>query len=408
MTALDIFGAAFARDPYRPYRVMRDVHPLYFDDATKAYVLSRYDDVRAALRNPDFTTGSYAAQIEPLLGVTVVQREGRDHARERRLLAGPFRADLFEARFRRPLEGLAERLIEGFRRDGGVELMGGFVTAFAVEALALVVGLPRSGLDRFRSWYTALLQFGVNLAGDPAVAQAGLAAGRELEAYLRPLLASRAGTEPGLLSLLSQVETDGTRLTEDEIVRSAMLMIFAGGETVEKTLATFVRNLVAHPDQMQWLRADRSLMDRALAESLRYTAPTHMVPRRTRAEVSVSGGVIPRDAEVLCFLGAANRDERRFANPDRFDMFRPDQDPGRAFTGLADHMSFGTGRHFCLGAAMAKLEVEVAVNRLLDAMPGLRFADGAVPPDEGLFLRGPRHLHVRFEPELQAQAALTQ
>lgn len=398
MTSPDIFSPEFARDPYPFYRIMREEYPLYLHPVSNAYILSRYDDVREALTNPEFTTRSYAAQIEPILGVTIVQLDGRDHARQRRLLAAPFRADRFQSEFGPAITALADRLIAGFKDRGEVEFIGEFISPFSVGVLAAVVGLPQSEIDRFREWYTALLRFGVNLIGDPDVTAAGFAARDELDAYLRPLVAERRRSAgPGLLSMLAHVEVEGQQLSDDEIVRFGMLMIFAGGETVEKTLATFVRNLVAHPEQLSALQADRGLINRALAESLRYTAPTHMIPRKTRADLAVTGGIIPAEAEVICFLGSANRDDRKFADPDKYDMQRTDLDAERAFTSAANHLAFGGGRHFCLGAMMAKTEVEIAVNRLLDATAGLRFAGGP-PADEGLFLRGPRNLHLEFGP----------
>jgi cytochrome P450 len=399
MTAPDIFSPDFARDPYPQYRIMRDEFPLYLHGGANAYVLSRYEDVRHALTDPEFTTRSYAAQIEPLLGVTVVQLDGTDHARQRRLLAAPFRPDRFRAAFAPAIGDLADRLIEGFASRGSVELVSEFITPFSVSALAAVVGLPYSDLHLFRRWYSALLRFGVNLIGDPEVTRAGFAAKDELSAYLRPLVEERRKSPgPGLLSMLAEAEVEGQRLTDDEIVHFAMLMIFAGGETVEKTLGTFVRNLVAHPEQLAALRNDWSLFDRALAESLRFTAPTHMVPRKTRTEVTVSGGTIPAESEVICFLGSANRDERRFTDPEVFNMFRDDLDPESAFNSAARHAAFGMGRHFCLGAMMARIEVEIAVKGLLDSARELRFADGAPPPDGGLFLRGPAALNFEFQP----------
>jgi pulcherriminic acid synthase len=269
-----------------------------------------------------------------------------------------------------------------------VELVQEFITPFSVGALATVVGLPESDLGRFRSWYTALLRFGVNLIGDPEVTRAGFAARDELNAYLRPLIVERrrsAGS--GFLSMLINAEVEGQRLSDDEIVGFAMLMIFAGGETVEKTLATFVRNLIAHPEQLAALQAESTLFDRALAESLRFTAPTHMVPRRTRSEVALSGGTIPAEAEVICFLASANRDERRFTAPDKFDIFRNDLNVASAFNSAAEHAAFGMGRHFCLGAMMAKIEIEIAVERLLRSENRVSFADAAPPADQGLFLR---------------------
>jgi pulcherriminic acid synthase len=215
----------------------------------------------------------------------------------------------------------------------------------------------------------------------------------------------RRSAEAGFLSILASAEVDGQRLTDDEIVHFAMLMIFAGGETVERTLGTFVRNLVAHPAQLAELQQDWTLFDRALAESLRFTAPTHMIPRRTRSEVTVSGGNIPAEAEVICFLASANRDERRFANSDVFDIHRTDLDPESAFHSTAVHAAFGMGRHFCLGAMMAKIEVEIAVRRLLGRAVTVRFANGAAPADEGLFLRGPATVPLRFAPATFAQSA---
>ena len=218
-----------------------------------------------------------------------------------------------------------------------------------VRIMAGLLGLPAHDRDRFRAWYTALIQGALNLTGDPAVAAAANIARDELDAYLRPLITARRES-PGsdLISTLATTTVEGDRLTDEQIVRFAMLMVFAGGETTEKGLSTTLRNLLAHPDALAAVRQDRSLMPRAIAESFRYTAPTHMVPRQTREEIEVSGGMLPAGAEVMCFLGSANRDERRFADPDRFDLHRPEADPDRAFTGQAAHLAFGGGRHFCL------------------------------------------------------------
>jgi pulcherriminic acid synthase len=329
----------------------------------------------------------------------VVQLDGSEHARQRRLLGAPFRADRFLSVYGAAIGEVADGVLEGLTRREEVELVRDFITPYSVAALATVVGLPKSDLRLFRSWYTALLRFGVNLIGDPEVTRAGFAARDELSTYLLPLIVQRRqSAEPGFLSTLANAEADGQRLSDDEIVHFAMLMIFAGGETVERTLGTFVRNLVAHPAQLVELQQDWTLFDRALAESLRFTAPTHMIPRRTRSEVTVSGGNIPCEAEVICFLASANRDERRFANSDRFDMHRADLDPENAFHSTAGHAAFGMGRHFCLGAMMAKIEVEIAVKRLLERGVSMSFANGAAPADEGLFLRGPAMLQLRFAP----------
>jgi cytochrome P450 len=400
MSAPDIFSPEFARDPYPHYRTMRDEYPLCFHQGAGAYILSRYQDVELALRNPVFTTRSYERQIEPLLGRTIVQLDGKEHAGQRQLLGPTFHAGNIREKFLGLIEETARTLIDGFRERGEVELVGEFVAAFPVGILAGLLGLPPAEKGRFRTWYTALLRFGLNLTGDPEVTRAGFQAREELDAYLRPLIRARRG-RPGddLLSMLAGIEAEGQRLGDDEIIRFGMLMIFAGGETTEKTLATCFRNLVSHPEQLAAVCADRGLIERAIAESIRYTAPTHMVPRRTSAAVEVSGGTIPAEAEVLCFLGAANRDERHYERPDVFDLHRREVDPARAFSpGAANHLAFGAGRHFCLGAMLSKYEVQTAIQQLLDAMPDVRYADGEAPPDVGLFLRGPKEMRLRFTP----------
>jgi pulcherriminic acid synthase len=405
MSPPDIFSPEFARDPYPQYQAMRDEHPLYFHQGARAYILSRYQDVDLALKNPVFTTRSYAQQIEPLLGRTIVQLDGKEHSAQRNLIGPSLQAGNIRQKFLGLIEGTARALIDGFRQRGQVELVGEFVAAFPVGILAGLLGLPPSEKGRFRTWYTSLLRFGLNLTGDPEVARAGFQARDELEAYLRPLIHQRR-VDPGddLLSMLAGVEVEGQRLGDDEISRFGMLMIFAGGETTEKTLATCVRNLVSHPEQLAAVRADRGLVERAIAESIRYTAPTHMVPRRTSAAVEVSGGTIPAESEVLCFLGSANRDPRHYDRPEVFDIHRPEVDPARAFTGAANHLAFGAGRHFCLGATLSKFEVQAAIQQLLDAMRDIRYLDGTAPPDVGLFLRGPKEMHLRFTPAPAASA----
>jgi pulcherriminic acid synthase len=395
----DIFAPEFAVDPYPHYRRMRDTYPLYFHAPTRAWILSRYDDVRLALTNPAFTTKSYAAQTEPLLGRTLIQLDGREHALQRGLLTPSFSAVSVRERFSRLIGDTIEGLTGAVASCGTADLVGDLVAHLPVRVMAGLLGLPADDRDQFRAWYTALIQGALNLTGDPAVAATANAARDDLDAYLRPLVAARR-ENPGsdLISNLATTTVDGDRLTDEQIVRFAMLMVFAAGETTEKGLSTTLRNLLAHPDALAAVRQDRSLLPRAIAESFRYTAPTHMVPRQTREEVEVSGGLLPAGAEVMCFLGSANRDERRFADPDRFDLHRPEADPERAFTGQAVHLAFGGGRHFCLGAVLSRFEIEVALGHILDQLPDLRLAGDTPPPDVGLFLRGPATLHVRFAP----------
>jgi pulcherriminic acid synthase len=178
-------------------------------------------------------------------------------------------------------------------------------------------------------------------------------------------------------------------------------MLFgAGGDTVDQALANLWKDLLDRPEALEELRGDRSLLARAMAEGLRFSPPIHLLLRTTDAEVEVSGGVIPKDALVAACIGAANRDPRQFKDPDRFDLHRADLDLERAFAPSANHAAFGGGRHFCLGSVLAKVEMEVATNLLLDTMPDVRYVDGQSPPEVGLLFRSPRTMPVRFTPQL--------
>ena len=399
-TPPSIFSPEFFNDPYPLYRSMRDDYPLYFDLQAKAWILSRYEDVKSALQNPAFTTRSYATQTEPLLGKTIIQLDGKEHTRQRNLIAASFSATNVQTRYEALIRKTVDSLIEGFSHRGEAELIGEFVTQFPVRIMAGILGLPAEDLEQFRVWYLALIRGALNISGDPVIAQAGEQSRDQLDKYLRMIIAQRRqAPKEDMISGLVSAELDGERLSEDEIVRFGMLMVFAAGETTEKALATTMRNLIAHPDQLAQVRTNRHLIQNSISESLRFTAPTHMVPRKTNAAIEVSGGTIPAEAEVMCFLGAANRDERQFKEPDTFNIFRPEHDISLTSAAQGMHLAFGAGRHFCPGAMLSKLELAISLNRLLDTLENLQFAAGETPDDQGLFLRGPTQLKITFTPK---------
>lgn len=262
-----------------------------------------------------------------------------------------------------------------------------------------MLGLDRGDHQRFHGWYTNVIAFLGNLAGDPAVTAAGERTRQEFAEYMIPVI-QRRREDPGddLLSALCAAEVDGVRMSDEDIKAFCSLLLAAGGETTDKAIASVFANLLAHPEQLDAVRRDRSLIDRAFAETLRYTPPVHMIMRQTAGEVELSGGTVPAGATVTCLIGSANRDESRYDDPDRFDLFRDDLTSTTAFSAAADHLAFALGRHFCVGALLARAEVETGVNQLLDAMPELRLADGFSPAEEGVFTRGPASLRVRFAP----------
>ncbi|WP_330315829.1 cytochrome P450 [Streptomyces platensis] len=396
----DILSPHFAADPYPAYRVLREHYPVFHDPGTDSFLLSRYEDVSRAFRDPVFTSDNYEWQLEPAHGGrTLPQMSGREHSVRRALVAPAFRGRELREKFLPVIERNARELIDTFRDAEETDLVARFATRFPINVIVDMLGLDGADHDRFHDWYGSVVGFLANLAQDPEIAEAGRRAGRELADYLLPVIHERRAA-PGddLLSTLCTAEVEGTRMNDQDITAFVSLLLSAGGETTDKALAALFRNLLSHPDQLAAVRADRSLIPAAFAETLRYTPPVQMIMRQTAAEVPLSGGTIPAGATVTCLIGSANRDERHYTAPDTFHVLRDDLTPTTAFSAAAQHVAFGLGRHFCVGALLARAEVEIAVNQLLDAFPAMDFADGAPPTDAGVFTRGPEQLRVRLVP----------
>lgn len=399
MPAPDFLSEDYLRDPYAHHKMMRDDHPLYFHEPTKSWVISRYEDVVRAFKEPAFSNSVYEWQLKDVYpDRTIVQMDGQVHAAHRNIVAPSLREHDIRSRSMAVLHENARRLIDRFRQRGEVDLVAEFTTQYPINVTIDLLGLSRSDCEKIHGWYQALVRLVTNLEQNPQIREEGVRARKELCEYLLPLIrARRVHPEPDLLSAMATAVVDGERLKDTEVQAFVGLMLVGGGETLDNALGLLFKNLLRHPHVLDELRADRSLVAKVFAESLRYTPPVHMVMRVTVEAAQVSGGTIPPGSLVACMIAAANRDERQFRAPERFDIHREDLDVARSFTAATKQLAFGSGRHFCAGAALAKLEVEVAVNQLLDAMHDLRHATSE-PQDYGYFIRGPRTLPLRFIP----------
>ncbi|MYX15180.1 cytochrome P450 [Streptomyces sp. SID8374] len=399
--APDILSPEFEANPYQAYRLMRDAFPLFKHEATGSYVISRYEDVEYVFkdRKAEFTTENYDWQIEPVHGRTILQLSGGEHATRRALVAPAFRGSDLREKFLPVIERNSRELIDGFRASGSVDLVADYASRFPVNVIADMLGLDTADYARFHGWYTAVIAFLGNLSGDPEVAEAGERTRVEFAEYMLPIIRDRR-ENPGddLLSTLCTAEVDGVRMSDEDVKAFCSLLLAAGGETTDKAIAGIFANLLLHPGQLEAVRADHALIPQAFAETLRFTPPVHMIMRQAATDVELSGGTVPAGATVTCLIGAANRDGSRYRDPDTFDIFRTDLTTTTAFSAAADHLAFALGRHFCVGALLAKAEVEIGVGHLLTAMPDLRLADGFDPVEHGVFTRGPKGLPLRFTP----------
>lgn len=397
MASTDILSEECLKDPTETWRSLREDAPLHFHEGLKSYILSRYDDVELAFKDRRFTSENYSWQLEPVHGRTILQMDGREHSIHRGLVTPAFRGSELTERFVPVMERNAQDLLDAFRDSGEVDLVSQFTTRYPINVIVDMLGLPKSDFALFHRWYSAIMGFLSNLTQDPDVAARGLQAKQELQDYMLPIIAERrANPSDDLLSTLCTAEIDGERMSDVDIKAFVSLLLVAGGETTDKALANLFVNLIQNPAQMAMVRADRSLVANAFAETLRHSPPVQMIMRQPNEDVEVSGGTIPAGATVTCLIAAANRDPRRYAEPDRFDITRDDLDFGKAFAAAANHTGFAFGRHFCVGAMLAKWEVVTAVNLLLDAMDDIEMVEPA--PSTGLFTRAPESLKLRFTP----------
>ena len=333
--------------------------------------------------NVRFSSAANAMTIGQVMGRTILEMDPPGHQRHRALVARAFRARVLDQWSDTIIGATIGELIDGFAGDGQADLIPQLTFPFPVRVIARILGLPEADWPRFLRLSTQLIAVMRNWEG-------AMAASRELRGYFGEIIADRRkDTRDDLVSQLIEAEVDGRRLSDDEIYPFLLLLLPAGAETTYRSSSNLLFGLLSHQDQLDAVRADRGLVPQAIEEALRWENPLLTVARTATEEVELGGVHIPAGGFVAVSLGAANRDPERYAEPDAFDIFRS----------AAPHMSFGDGAHKCLGMHLARLEMRVLLNAVLDRLPGLRLDPGADDPHiHGLIFRSPPNLPVRFDP----------
>jgi len=364
------FDPEVMQDPYPYYAEMRERAPLLWNDPLQAFIVTRYEDVAHVLKNPPlFSSASLRLGGQPIDVVgtilgrpsvpALVNTDPPLHTRMRSIVSRVFTPKQISALEPRVRE-LSRRLVAEMTTQEEFDFMEGLATPLPVIIIAEMLGIEPARRRDFKRWSDTLISL-ASAAGPGPDAQRD---GQEMHAYMTRIAEERRlAPQEDLISLLVQ-GGEGQTLSSEEINAFALLLMLAGNETTTNLLGNAVHALLRSPEQFEWLTKNPSACGAAIEEALRYESPVVSVMRRTTREVELSGGKVPADTMLILVLSSANRDPRKFPEPDRFDIQRDAQ-------GV---MSFGHGIHFCLGAPLARLEAPTALGELIERAPRLRFA----------------------------------
>ena len=366
-------------DPYRVLAALRAQSPVH-KNTDGTFVLTCYADIVQTYRDPMIWSSDKRATFKPKFGNTplfehhtnsIVFIDPPDHTRIRRLFQSAFTRKALAA-FVPRITSLVDEYLNRLEDQGQMEVVEEFSFRLPIEVVCDLLGVPRQDREFIRGWANAILT-----ALEPTLIQKQLDDGNQavvdFKQYLRDLIAYRRAhpndaQDTEVLTILADAEADGKRLTEIELLHQCIFMLNAGHETSTNMITHGIHEMLLNPDQIDRLSENPDLIEPMVEEVLRYQAPIQINNRRANSDQILSGVTIPADTTVHMMINAANRDPAQFSNPDRFDITRR---PNR-------HLSFGLGVHICAGNALARVEAQIAFQRLFRRFPKLALTIPAV------------------------------
>lgn len=390
--AFDDVVSGDVRDPYTELARLRreepvqriDISGMPHEESKPVFMVYRHEDVIKMLRdNETFSSSIIIDTFGDVLGQQVMLgMDEPQHGRHRALVSKAFSPRAVAGWEQELVIPVANLLIDRFADRGHADLVKEFNFEYPTRIIARILGLPEGDYEQFQRWSISLLSFTIN-------PERGRAASLALRDYFTPILAARRlDPRNDLISRLADAEIDGQKLSDEEIFSFLRLLLPAGIETTYRSLGNLLFALLTHTDQLDAVRADRSLLPQAIEEGVRWDAPLLTITRVATCDTELSGVPIPAGSAVMPMLGAANRQDDRYANPNLFDIFRESK----------VHASWGHGAHVCLGSHLARMEMRDALGLMFDRLPNLRLdPDGADPHIRGQVFRSPTALPVRFD-----------
>jgi len=396
----NLFSPEFQADPYPTYAHLRDEAPVLplARGAFRFVFVTRYADVASVLRDARFSAMKFpdaliqvalqsddphVVALAKVIANVMLVKDGGDHARLRGLANKAFTPRVVEG-LRGRIETIVAELLDEADRHGSLDLMHDFASPLPVAVIAELLGLPPADRKQIKAWSDAIVPVLDGTIRDGSLANVARGA-FEFRAYLKDVIEHRR-KHPGddLLSAMIATHERDDALSEDELLATAILLLGAGHETTTNWIGNGVYALLRHPGELARLGRGRGLIKNATEELLRFDSPVQATSRTAKEDVVIGGVAIPAGIEINLLLGSANRDPSQFPEPDRLDVGRAEN----------RHLAFGLGAHFCLGAPLARLEAQIAFERLLERFPKIELAGPAPRYKPGLVLHGLESLRL--------------
>jgi cytochrome P450 len=384
----EISVAQLEDDPYPVYEQLRRDEPVCHVDSVGLWLVTRWDDVQYVDKSPAlFTAETEPSTLNRTFGKNLLASEGAYHDRIRQIIYPWFRVGAIGDYPDNVITPIANELVDAFVDRGSADLVAEFAEPLSARVLKRALGLPFVEEETLRRWFVELATGAANFEGDPEKQKIADAASAEVNETVAPVV-ERLRTEPDdtLLSSMVNTEVDGGRLTTEEIQSNLKVMIVGGLQATTDLIALSLWAILSHPDQLEEVRADPKLVDPAIEEGARWHSPVGTSTRQTTRDVELGGVKLEQGALVAAVLASANRDERNWTNPDRYDIHRRE----------GSHLAFATGPHLCIGARLGRYEARTGWRVLLDRLPGLRLDENRPTEISGWEFRSPHHLHVEW------------
>ena len=400
---IDLNGQEFLSDPYPLYDRVRAENPIHWNESDKHWYITRYADVMAMLKDSRLTSNRIRAlakdlpkktqeKVTPLVDAIsswMLQSDPPSHTRMRGLVNKAFTPRMIEG-LRSRIQYLVDGMLDDVQRNGGMDVLADLAVPMPGIVISDMLGVPPEDQPQFKKWSSDIT--GRYVAGGGKISVSDLyelsqKSFFELSDYFRVVIESLRGQpNDNLLSAMIEAEEAGDKLTTDELIANCVLLMFAGNETTTNLVGNGMLALLQNPEQLRILQGNADMIGSAVEELLRFDSPVQKTARMAKVEIEIGGKVIKAGDLVMLCYGSANRDPEQFENPNRLDLTRTDN----------RHLAFAQGIHYCLGAALARMEGQIAIKTLLKRMPDIKLADGPIERYPTSHIWGLKSLPVSF------------